>query len=397
MNGESPLKQLPVFISLTKPGRTGRLSKGTRPNGIPERVLESIASTTGVTGPQAKKMITRGKLFLILDDLDYLHKDEHLEVEQFISRARRNSFMCILTERPRSYGFLEDFDLIRIPEWKEEDVKDYISRRIKDAGGRTELIQKLADLEILQRRLTPLEVKCLIDSLRETPAVKFDLLAGPEGSIEPQVLSSYLLVVLRKANIAYTKAIQGVGHLSLTLLTQGLSYFLRGSGPFEGAFLDRLTPALLKREGGLYTFAHGNYQLLLAAKYVSDYWPEARSQIATSRISSTMAHALYEYARQSIPPSHEDDLYRTFAKLWGEPISPDKERAGRPRPARLAKGLVLGVSSICAGAFFTAFANVIMKPTKFPTGLLASFTLSILLFELWLVTARIIRKPSGRP
>jgi len=315
MNGESPIEQTPVFVPLSQAHRSnGLLSM------FVDQVAQSIASDS-LDDPRAKaeRMIKRGSLFLIIDDLDYLGRQGHNELEKFIGRWEKNSFLCIISEKPR-YPFLEDFEKITMPDWQEKDAIAYIQRCIKDGVKRTELIEHLKELGTLKQPLTPWQVKFLVDAYIEGRIFKLIELRSMEDEREYKILDGYLRIVIENSGMKPFEVIRDLGGLALKLLKQGQSSFIPEKAGVKESLVRSFTPKLFQQQANAFTFVHGNYQVFLASRYLGESWSEAKADLKDSEARTLIWKAVYTCTLQFIPDSQKEDLHATFQRLSGNEV-----------------------------------------------------------------------------
>jgi len=314
-NGKSPVKQTPVFIPLSQARRT---------NGLLSMFVEQVSQNLANHHPidprgQAKRMLKKGDLLLIIDDLDYLGKRGHRELEEFIGKWRKNSFVCIISEKPR-YPFLEDFQKVTMPQWLENDAKEYILRRIQESGKRKELIDHLEELKTLKQPLTPWQVKFLVDAYLEGCIFKLIELGSMENEREYKILDGYLRIVLENSGLEPLEAIRAIkelGGLALRLLKQGKSSFIPEKAGVNKSLVRSLTPKIFQQQANAFTFVHGNYQVVLASRYLGEFWSEANADLKDSEARTLIWGAVYSCTLQFIPESQKEDLRATFQRLSG--------------------------------------------------------------------------------
>jgi hypothetical protein len=178
---EAPAKQTPVLV---------RLSRVRSGAGIACSVLDQIAQDIGAAGLfrgrfRAKRMLSRGSLLLILDDLEYLDRQGLQELERFIRGWERNSYLCLVNEPP-NHSFWEGIERITMPDWEPADVETYIRARISDSSKASGLIDHLTEVGALARGLTPVEWRFIVDAYLEGRIYElFHLSVGEPGYGRP--------------------------------------------------------------------------------------------------------------------------------------------------------------------------------------------------------------------
>jgi hypothetical protein len=319
MNGESPIRKVPVYVPLLQAQRSNGMFSL-----FVDQVAQNVASSyPGNARALARRMLNNGSLLMFIDDLDYLDRQGHGEIEEFIRKAKRNSFACIMREKP-PYPFLDGFTKLinlRRWEWDSDTVGKYINNRTSDPnwmnGDGKDLIAHLEDLRILRHPLTPWQAAFLVDRYRDGTLFKFLELSDSEHSREfdYEWLDKYMDVILNGPGIERSKGIKILGRLALKSIELGLNNFTPEQAEVEQSLLSSLTPKLFLQQGNEFSFIHGNYQIFLAGRYIAEFWPEAKTLFQEAAARTLIWKPVFTCARRFMPENQIDDLEETFRKL----------------------------------------------------------------------------------
>jgi energy-coupling factor transporter ATP-binding protein EcfA2 len=312
---EQPTRQIPVFV---------RLSLASRFNGLSSMVVHLVSQSVGTCYPfrrqwLARRMLDKGELFLVFDEIDYLGIRGRDELKEFASRSGGNSFLYIVSKRAYPHDFLDNVSGITMPEWETDEVEEYIRGRIKEEPKRRELIHEFKKGRgIFRQHLTPLEWKHLVDLYLEGRSLEALSRQGPEDALVFELLDRYFHAVLKTSEIEYTEAIREFGRLSLMLIKRGRSSFALAEAEDAGvreSHLRRLTGKVFEGRGTAFAFVHPNHQVFFAGKYLGQFWSEARTDLEGSEVKALIWAAVCSCAGQFIPKDQAEDLRNTFRRL----------------------------------------------------------------------------------
>lgn len=278
LNGASPLGQLPVYLSLAQLGGKRNQYLQKRESRVKElglEIIDSIGQNVRLKEEVVRGMLNEGNLFLIMDDLDYLLQESQNQLENFIEQFDKNSFICIVSEKPVSPSFLGDFQSVEVHGWDESTAKMYIKKRIDNPVRESQLLDELERFGVFQGTLTPLEADCLVNSYLKDPTHSTVLAPELNRPTKQRILFRYLALTLRKSQVHKDWTVRVFGRVALTQFVNERSYFLPVEAGTEISQLNELVPDLLKRNGAVYTFSHVQYQLMLASLFFDQFQKEA--------------------------------------------------------------------------------------------------------------------------
>jgi energy-coupling factor transporter ATP-binding protein EcfA2 len=302
----SESNQIPVFISLAQLNH---------PSGIFSYIVERISkSMSSRYRPNVDKMLAKGSLFLILDDLDSLDKFGHGELEKFIKRVGKNSFLCVLTEKP-NYPFLEGHNNVLMPDWNEQQITNYFKSRITDETRRNELIRHLTELKLLERPLTPWQVRFIAEIFLKGEFHTLIYQGNLNSDVEFHILDAYLKIVFTNSGLQYIDGIKEIGKLSLKLLKQGYDRFDPEKEHINVSHLQSLKGKLFLQQGNFYAFISNLYQAFLAGRYLSEFWLEARNELMDKEAKTLVWTPVYNCAVHFITDEYKQDLHDIFQVL----------------------------------------------------------------------------------
>jgi len=282
----------------------------------------------------AKRMIAGGSLLMILDDLDYLDCHGFRRLQEFIQSQSRHYFVCIVSEKPKSSSFWDEFDSMHLLDWDAVTAKTYIRNRVPNKVNCDTLLYHLDALEIFKRKRSALEWKCLVDTYNEGRIFELFHPKGFYGNVEYGIQKNYLRIVIENLGLDFTDCIRQVGGLALRLLKQGESGFEPGESAVSPKFLQALKPRLFKEYGSLYAFAESPQQVLLAGAYIALFEKEARQDMQDDLATNLIWTPVYNSACVYTSKERTHQIHEFFCKLAsrspvkaGEnPISPDLEK-----------------------------------------------------------------------
>jgi hypothetical protein len=266
----------------------------------------------------AKRLIRGGKLLIIFDGLDYLTIDEHQGIIALTQTWQKNSFVYLFRDEAPSTRRLKDFQRIRMPAWKREEGRAYLAKRFGSPSCANEVIQELDSRRVSKRLQTPLHWKCFADAYEEERVFELFSLehSGPQPSpVDDSILDHYVTAVMKSANLGSAEALRKLGRLSLRLIICNKNRFVPEDSGLAQDHLDMLKGRLLKKHEGEYAFIHNNYQVLLAGKYVGEFWSEAEEELKVESAKSLIWTAVFYCAKRFIGSADEPSLRKRFKIL----------------------------------------------------------------------------------
>jgi Cdc6-like AAA superfamily ATPase len=311
LNGSSPLRKVPVFISL---------SQAPRRNGLATLIFDQVTSQLAIHQHSElsteKKSVKDGSLLLVLDDLIYMTKEDENELQKFVNAHSQNAYMCIISKVPSSSFLARDFPVVEMQEWESKQFRNYIDQRITDSERKNNFIAILKRAHMFDRKMAPGEASFLVDSCLD--GTFFELIKSRDMNSKDdyRIMDSYLRIMIAGSDSKlYRERIHEFGKLALKLLTEGRSIFNPADEKIDYNSLTSLMPKLFQQRGNSVTFKQVNYQVFLAGRYIADFWEEARKILEDASAGAVIWEPVYNCAVQFSTEAQILEIHSVFMRL----------------------------------------------------------------------------------
>jgi hypothetical protein len=312
LNGRSPLKRAPVFISFSQSKKVDGLSST-----LLEQVSEQVRISNALDyGKDVRKIMKEGLVFLVLDDLDYMKKSDERELESFITQWEKNAFLFIISEIPPSSFFSnKHFGSITMQEWKPNQVQIYVDRRVHDPERKSQFLATLKQAHMLDHPMLPYNARFLVEAcLNGTFHQLLDLRNSSEKDYG--ITDSLLRIIIAGGDHQkYLERIRLLGRLALKLLKDGRSNFIPENEGIDESVLKELMSKLFLQKNEYVSFSESNYQIFLAGRYIAEFWPDARLELRDASARVLIWKPVYNCAQKFISPDFAEEFEDSFRRL----------------------------------------------------------------------------------
>ena len=277
----------------------------------------------------SQSWLRSGSLLLILDDLDYLDARRFSKLEQFINDYNRHSFLCISSFKPKS-NFWNQFDHVELTEWRTAEAETFIYQRLKDRVDADNLVTHLRQMRSMDLKYSALEWSQIIDIYVDRRM--FELFHPSKVSKRDDywIWNDYLEIASQSSGIDWADCVRKVGKVALRLLKQSRSSFTPSEAEVDPDYLLALIPKMLGRSGDHLYFSGDKYQILLAGRYLSLYWEEAKEELQDDSAGNLVWTAVYNSACSFLKENEVEALRQTFANLANVDINHARRSSQQP-------------------------------------------------------------------